>query len=56
MKEHRSNKFYNIRLTRWIDRLLPFAFNIEQNTRRKKGAGRLHFSPTESKSKSYKKI
>ena len=29
LKSHRSNKFYNSRLTRWIDRLLPFDFNIE---------------------------
>ena len=29
MNEHRSNKSYNSRLTRWIDRLLPFDFNIE---------------------------
>ena len=29
MKKHRSNKPYNSRLTRWIDRLLPFDFNIE---------------------------
>ena len=29
MKEHRSNKSYNSRLTRWIDRLLPFDFNIK---------------------------
>ena len=29
MKEHRSNKSYNSRLTRWIDRLLPFDFIIE---------------------------
>ena len=29
MKEHRSNKSYNSRLTRWVDRLLPFDFNIE---------------------------
>ena len=29
MKEHRSNKSDNSRLTRWIDRLLPFYFNIE---------------------------
>ena len=28
-KEHRSNKSYNSRLTRWVDRLLPFDFNIE---------------------------
>ena len=30
MKEHRSNKSYNSRLTRWVDRLLPFDFNVEQ--------------------------
>ena len=30
LKEHRSNKSYNSRLTRWVDRLLPFNFNIEQ--------------------------
>ena len=29
MKERRSNKSYNIRLTRWVDRLLPFDFNME---------------------------
>ena len=29
MKEHRSNKSYDSRLTRWVDRLLPFDFNIE---------------------------
>ena len=29
LKTHRSNKSYNSRLTRWIDRLLPFDFNIE---------------------------
>ena len=29
MKEHRSNKPYNSRLTRWVDRLLPFQFDIE---------------------------
>ena len=29
MKEHRSNKSYNSSLTRWVDRLLPFDFNIE---------------------------
>ena len=29
MKEHRSNKSYNSRLTRWMDWLLPFDFNIE---------------------------
>ena len=29
LKSHRSNKSYNSRLTRWIDRLLPLDFNIE---------------------------
>ena len=29
MKEYQSNKSYNSRLTRWIDRILPFDFNIE---------------------------
>ena len=29
MKKHRSNKSYNSRLTRWVDRLLPFQFDIE---------------------------
>ena len=29
MKEHRSNKYYNSGLTRWVDRLLPFDFKIQ---------------------------
>ena len=29
LKTHRSNKSYKSRLTRWIDRLLPFEFNIK---------------------------
>ena len=29
MRENRSNKSYNSRLTRWVDRLLPFAFSID---------------------------
>ena len=29
MKENRSKKSNNSRLTRWIDRLLPFQFDIE---------------------------
>ena len=28
LKEHRSNKSYNSRLSRWIDRLLPYNFTI----------------------------
>ena len=30
MKENRWYKSYNSRLTRWIDRLLPIQFDIEQ--------------------------
>ena len=37
MKENRSNKSYNSRLTRWIDRLLPFQFDIEHLPGAKKG-------------------
>ena len=29
LKEHRSNKSYNCRLSRWVDRLLPYQFSIE---------------------------
>ena len=29
LKENRANKTYQSRLTRWVDRLLPFNFNIE---------------------------
>ena len=29
MKENRLNKSYNSRLTHWIDRLIPFLFDIE---------------------------
>ena len=29
MRENRSNKSYNSRLTRWVDRLLPFDFSID---------------------------
>ena len=35
MKEHTSNKTYNSGLTRWVDRLLPFDFNIEHIQARK---------------------
>ena len=37
MKKQRSNKSYNSRLTRWVDRLLPFDFNIEHIPRAKMG-------------------
>ena len=29
MRENRSNNSYNSRLTRWVDRLLPFDFSID---------------------------
>ena len=29
LKKHRSNKSYNSRLSRWVDRLLPYQFSIE---------------------------
>ena len=29
MRENRSNKSYNSRLTHWVDRLLPFDFSID---------------------------
>ena len=29
LKEHRSNKSYNSRLSRWVHRLLPYQFEIE---------------------------
>ena len=29
MRENRSNKSYNSKLTRWVDRLLPFDFSID---------------------------
>ena len=37
LESHRSNKSYNSRLTRWIDRLLPFDFNIEHMPGTRKG-------------------
>ena len=37
MKEHRSNKSYNSRLTLWVDRLIPFDFNIEHIPEAKMG-------------------
>ena len=29
LKEHRSNKSYNSRLSRWVNRVLPYQFKIE---------------------------
>ena len=37
MKENRSNKSYNSRLSHWVDRLLPFQFDIEHLPRSKMG-------------------
>ena len=37
MKENRSNKSYNSRFTRWVDRLLPFQFDIEHLPEAKMG-------------------
>ena len=54
MKEHRSNKSNNSRLTRWIDRLLHFDFNIEHILGAKMGL--VDFPPAKSRSKSYKQI
>ena len=37
MRENRSNKSYNCRLTRWVDRLPPFEFSIDHLTGSKMG-------------------
>ena len=37
LKEHRSNKSYNSRLSRWIDQLLPYNFTIEHMPEAKMG-------------------
>ena len=37
MKENRSNKSHSSRLSRWVDRLLPFQFDIERLTGAKMG-------------------
>ena len=37
VKENRSNKSYNSRLTRWVGRLLPFQFDIEHFPEAKMG-------------------
>ena len=37
MRENRSNKSYNSRLTRWVDRLLPFDFSIDHLPASKRG-------------------
>ena len=53
MKENRSNKSYNSRLTRWIDRLLPFQFGIEDLPRAKMGlVGYISRHPSQKAKKS----
>ena len=37
LKDYWSNKSYNSRHTRWVDRLLPFDFNFESITDAKRG-------------------
>ena len=37
MRENRANKSFNSRLTRWVDRLLPFDFTIDHLTGSKMG-------------------
>ena len=55
LKEHRSNKSYNSRLSRWVDRLLPYQFSIEHLPRAKMGLvdylSRNAYQPAKSVSK-----
>ena len=37
MRENKANKSYNRRLTRWVDRLLPFNFSIDHLPGSKRG-------------------
>ena len=51
MKENKSKKFYNSRLTRWIDRSLPSGFNIEHISGDKMGlVDYISRQPNQSKS------
>ena len=56
LKSHRSNKSYNSRLTRWIDRLLHFDFNIEHIPGNRMEISWLHFAPTKSESRKHHSI
>ena len=55
LKEHRSNKSYNSRLSRWVDRLLPYQFSIEHLLGAKMGLvdyiSRNRYQPAKSVSK-----
>ena len=55
LKEQRSNKSYNSRLSRWVDRLLPYQFKIEHFLGAKMGIvdyiSRNPYQPAESISK-----
>ena len=55
LKEHRSNKSYNSRLSRWVDRLLPYQFSIEHLPGAKMGLvdyiSRNSYQPAKSVSK-----
>ena len=55
LKEHRSNKSYNSRLARWVDRLLPYQFSIEHLPEAKMGSvdyiSRNPYQPAKSVSK-----
>ena len=37
LKDNRGNKTYQTRLTRWLDRLLPFIFSVEHIAGKNKG-------------------
>ena len=41
LKINRGNKTYHSRLTRWVDRLLPFHFKVENIAGKKHGIRRL---------------
>ena len=55
LKEHRSNKSYNSRLSLWVDRLLPYQFKIEHLPGAKMGLvnyiSRNRYQPAKSFSK-----
>ena len=51
MRENRANKSYNSRLTRWVDRLLPFDFtNNPLSSWLQNGISRLYLSRPTTKS------
>ena len=54
LKEHKSNQSYDSRLSRWIDRLLPYNFTIESMPGAKKG--RVHYITRNTFAKAKKKF